>query len=164
MLVPATQESVLLSAKGLFPLTTISKPTLLLSGAEDNLIIGLSANIAQSSGTLAPTADNRHPLIRLAYENTDAPVGWGILADSNHSSFGVSGGYWWPDLKPDTQKRFFEPETSFTLIAPAKAHKMQKEKTLAFFDLTLRQDESATERLMDQSYEADGLRLEFRNF
>ncbi|MDH5345745.1 MAG: acetylhydrolase, partial [Gammaproteobacteria bacterium] len=37
----AGEESVLLAAEGPFPLTTITKPTVLLSGAEDTLIIGL---------------------------------------------------------------------------------------------------------------------------
>ena len=164
ILVAAGRESVLLSAEGPFPLTTINKPTLLLSGAEDDLIIGLVASTAQAGGAPEPTAGNPHPLVRMAYENADAPVVWGLLADSNHATFGVSGGYWWPQLKPNTQQRYFEPGRTFTLIAPADAHKIQREKALAFFDLTIAQDASAKERLMDQSYKADGLTLEFRNF
>ena len=35
---------------------------------------------------------------------------------------------------------------------------------LAFFDLTIRQDESAKQRLLDNQYEANGLTLETRNF
>jgi dienelactone hydrolase len=164
LLIPTGRESVLLGAEGPFPLTTIAKPTLLLSGGEDQLIIGLAANMAKSGGGPEPTADNPHPTVRQAYENADVPVVWGLLADSNHSTFGVSGGYWWPQLKPDTQQRYFEPDSSFTLIAPARAHKMQQEKSLAFFDLTIRQDQSAKQRLMDQSYQSGGLTLEFRNF
>ncbi len=164
MLAPAGQESVLRSAEGPFPLTTIGKPTLILNGAEDDLIIGLAARMAESSGAPSPTADNPHPLLRQAFENTDAPVVWGLLADSGHATFGVSGAYWWPDLKPNTRERFFEPESSFKLIAPAKAHEMQKEKALALFDLTIRQDGSAKDRLLDQSYKVDGLMLESRNF
>ena len=164
MLVAVDRESVILSAEGPFPLTTINKPTLLLSGTEDDLIIGLAANMARAGAAPEPTADNPHPVIRIAYENAVAPVVWGLLADSNHATLGVSGGYWWPDLKPQTQQRYFEPGNTFTRIAPAKAHRIQKEKTLAFFDLTIRHDASARARLMDQGFEADGLTLEFRNF
>ena len=157
------QESVLLAANGPFPLMEIDKPTLLLSSAEDALIIGLAAATMDASGTTTPTPDNPHPLLRQAYDQTAATVVWALLADANHSSFGVSGGYWWPQLKPERQKRFFEPEKSFKLIAPESAHRMQQELALAFFDLTIRQDESAKERLLQNRYESQGLVLESRN-
>ncbi len=164
MLVAADEESVMLSAEGPFPLTTITKPMVLLSGGEDALIIGLSSSVASASGMEGPTPADPHPLMRQSYETTDAPVIWGLLADSNHSTFGVSGGYWWPDLKPNTQARFFEPDTEFQLIAPARAHKMQEELALDFFDLTIREDESARSRLLNNRYQAEGLTLESRNF
>jgi dienelactone hydrolase len=164
MLAAAGEESVMLSSEGPFPLTSITKPTVLLSGAEDALIIGLSASVASSAGVDAPTPANPHPLMRQAFETTEAPVIWGLLADSNHSTFGVSGGYWWPELKPNTQARFFEPDTEFELIAPAMAHKMQQELALDFFDLTIREDESARPRLLNNRYQAEGLSLESRNF
>jgi dienelactone hydrolase len=164
VLVAAGEESVMLSAEGPFPLTSITKPTVLLSGAEDALIIGLSASVADSAGVDAPTPANPHPLMRQSFETTDAPVIWGLLADSNHSTFGVSGGYWWPDLKPNTQARFFEPNTEFKLIAPASAHTMQKELALDFFDLTIREDETARPRLLNNRYQSEGLTLESRNF
>ena len=164
LLVAADEESVMLSAEGPFPLTSITKPTVLLSGAEDALIIGLSASVASAGGAEAPTPANPHPLIRESFETTDAPVIWGLLADSNHSTFGISGGYWWPELKPNTQARFFEPNTEFQLIAPPAAHKMQKELALDFFDLTIREDEAARSRLLDNRYQADGLTIESRNF
>lgn len=164
LLVAADEESVMLSAEGPFPLTSIIKPTVLLSGAEDALIIGLSASVAGTGGATAPTPANPHPLLREAFEATDAPVIWGMLADSNHATFGVSGGYWWPELKPGTQARFFEPETEFELIAPAIAHKMQQELALDFFNLTIREDETARSRLLDNQYDADGLTIEARNF
>ena len=128
------------------------------------MIIGLSAQQARAGVADAPTAENPHTLLRQAFEETEAPVIWGLLADSNHSTFGVSGGYWWPELKPNTQARYFEPETEFELIAPALAHKMQKELALDFFDLTIREDESARVRLLDSRYTAEGLTLESRNF
>ena len=159
MLAPPGEESVLLAAAGPFPLLTFSKPTVLLSGAEDGLIIGLGAQMGAS-----PTPHNPHPLLRQAYESSDAPLVWGLLADSNHGSFGVSGPYWWPDLKPNTQERFFEPGTQFQLVDVALAHQMQKELALAFFDLTIREDQSAQKRLLENRYKARGLLLESRNF
>lgn len=164
LLAPAGVESVMLAADGPFPLTDISKPTVLLSGAEDGLIIGLAARQAGPGGTDAPTPGNPHTLMRQAFEETDAPVIWGLLADSNHSTFGVSGGYWWPDLKPNSQTRYFEPESEFELIAPKIAHQMQKELALAFFDVTIRENELAKRKLLENRYEAEGLTLESRNF
>ena len=161
---PSVEESVLLSAGGLFPLTTISKPTVLLSGAEDALIIGLSASVAAMAGLPAPSADNPHPLLRQAFKSTDAPVVWGMLADSNHASLGVSGGYWRWDLKPNTQARTFDRETEFELVDPELAHRMQRELALDFFDLTIREVASALERLATNDYADQGLTIELRNF
>lgn len=164
VLAPAGEESVLLSADGPFPLTTITKPTVLLSGAEDALIIGLGASVAATSGLPAPDADDPHPLLRQSFESTDAPVVWGMLADSNHASFGVSGGYWWWDLKPNTQARTFDSESQFELIAPDIAHRMQRELALNFFDLTIRGDAMALDRLRRNDYDDQGLTIELRNF
>lgn len=158
LLAAAGEESVMLAQDGPFPLTDFAKPTVLLLCAEDGLIIDISAQPA------APTPDNPHTLMRQAFEATDAPVIWGLMADSNHSSFGVSGNYWWPGLKPNMQARYFEPETEFELIAPRIAHQIQRELALAFFDVTIRLDESAKFRLLDNRYEAQGLTLESRNF
>ncbi len=159
MLKPAGEESVLLSSEGPYPLIEISKPALILSGTEDDLIIGLAAATAKSAGTTAPSPENPHPILRQSYERTEFPVVWGLLADLNHSTCGVSGGYWWPD----SQMRYFEPTQSFKLIAPAIAHKMQQELALAFFDLTMKQDQSARQRLLDNRHESYGLTLESRN-
>ena len=158
------EESVLFAAEGPFPLTDLSKPTVLLSGAEDTLIIGLGASAAESGGTTVPTPDNPHPLLHAAFETTEVPVVWGLLADSNHATFGISGGYWWPDLKPNTQVRHFEPDVEFELVDVSIAHRMQKEMALDFFNMTIRQDTSAGERLKNNRYESDGLLLETRNF
>lgn len=164
MLKPAGEESVLLAAEGSFPLADLSKPTFLLSGAEDTLIIGLAKSNAEAAGVAPPTPDNPHPLLRRAYETTDAPVVWGLLADSNHATFGVSGGYWWPELKPNTQPGTFDPDTEVELADVRVAHRMQKELALDFFDFTIRQDASAGERLKTNRFAADGLTLETRNF
>lgn len=161
---PSVEESVLLSADGPFPLTTISKPMVLLSGAEDALIIGLSASVAATAGLPVPSVDNPHPLLRQVFESTDAPVVWGMLADSNHASLGVSGGYWRWDLKPNTQARTFDKETEFELVDPKLAHRMQRELALDFFDLTIRKDAGALERLGTNDYADQGLTIELRNF
>ncbi len=57
---------------------------------------------AEVDEEVSPTGVTEHsvlwtrnnPLLRQAFENTDAPVVWGLLADSEHATFGVSGGYW----------------------------------------------------------------------
>jgi hypothetical protein len=41
---------------------------------------------------------------------------------------------------------------------------MQRELALDFFDATIREDQSAKPRLMDNPYTADGLVLETHNF
>ncbi len=143
---------------------TFSKPTVLLSGAEDRTIIGLGAAMAEAGSVGAPTPDNPHPLLRQAYESSKAPVVWGLLANSNHGSFGVSGSYWWPELKPNKQLRYFDPDSEFTLVEPAMAHQLQKELALAFFDLTIREDAAAKARLLENRYQPEGLTLESRNF
>ena len=87
-----------------------------------------------------------------------------MLADSNHSSFGVSGGYWRRDLKSNTQARTFDNETKFELIDSDLAHRMQRELALNFFDLTIREDADALERLGTNKYADQGLTIELRNF
>lgn len=158
MLAPAGEESVLLAATGPFPLLTLDKPTMILSGAEDGLIIGLGAQMGAT-----PMPGNPHPILRRAFETSEAPVVWGVLADSNHATFGVSGSYWWPDLKPAVQERYFSPGEEFTLVAPAVAHRMQRELALAFFNLTIRGNERAKAILLDERFRDDGLLLEWRN-
>lgn len=157
------QESVLFAAEGPFPLTDLSKPTVLLHGAEDALIIGLGARMAATEAD-APTPDNPHPLLHKAFQQSDARVAWGMLADANHATFGVSGDYWWPELKPATQARYFQPDVKFELFDTQLAHTMQKELALAFFDTTIRKLPDARARLLDNDYGEKGLRLEFRNF
>jgi len=162
-LVVRPQESVLLAATGEFPLTTITKPTFLLSGSEDALLIGLAASMANEFRTDEPSADNPHPILRNAYETNNSPIVWGLLSDSNHATFGVSGGYWWPELKPNVQTRYFEPDITFKLVDVDIAHQLQKELALAFFDFTIRLDESANKILINNQYKDYGLILESKN-
>ena len=152
-----------MSREGGFPLVEFDKPLFLLSGAEDHLIIRLGAAGATLLGLLEPTAESPHSILRAAYENSSAPIVWGLLKDSNHSSLGVSGTHWWPDLKPNTMTRYFEEGVEFDLISASLAHRIQRDKALAFFDLTIRGDEAARARLLDQSWRDSGLILEARN-
>ena len=115
------------------------------------------------AGIERPTAENPHPALRQSFEDSEQPVVWGLLANSNHSTLGVSGGYWWPELKPNTAQRTFDPDSTFKLIEPALAHRMQQEKALAFFDLTIRQDKKARDALLDDAYADQGLAIEPRN-
>ena len=162
-LAPVGTESVILSADGPYGLGEINKPTLVLSGAEDTLIIGLAANMAEAAGSLPPTRDNPHPVLRRAFEEADSPVVWALLGNANHATFGVSGAYWWPRLKPSRFPRHFDPGTTYQLVGAELAHRIQQDKALAFFDLAIRQDPTARERLIDERYEVDGLQLEWRN-
>ena len=185
-------ESVVLSRDGPYGLGEIHKPTLLLSGAEDSLIIGLAAGVAEAAGSPAPTPDNPFPVLRQAFEKTDAPAIWALLDNANHATFGVSGAYWWPHLKPNRLPRHFQPaigeslagddplterqrpaareqvhgfdpDTHYELVDAGLAHRIQRDKALAFFDLTIRQDPTARDRLIDDRFAAAGLRLEWRN-
>lgn len=162
-LAPPGVESVVLSQDGPYGLGEIHKPTLLLSGSEDTLIIGLAANMAEAAGSPPPTPDNPFPVLRRAFEQTDAPAVWALLDNANHASFGVSGAYWWPHLKPRRFPRHFDPDTEYGLVDVHLAHQIQRDKALAFFDLTIRQDPEARQRLLDQRYEGQGLMLEGRN-
>ncbi len=159
-LVPDGQESVLLAAAGDTAFSRLSKPTLLLSGAEDALIIGIGTQQALMAGTEPPSSNNPHPALRALFEQSDQKVFWGLLANSNHATLGVSGGFWWPDLKPHRAQRAISPHDEFELIDTGLAHQMQQEKALAFFDFTLRQDPGAREVLLDGTFAEQGLVLE----
>ncbi|MEM7360404.1 MAG: dienelactone hydrolase family protein [Pseudomonadota bacterium] len=163
MLKPAGEVSVILSSGPGSVLNKISKPTLLLSGAEDALIIGVGAGMAKSAGGVTPSAENPLPALRQAYEDSDQPVIWGLLENSNHGSFGVSGGYWWPALKPSTQERFFAPGETFSLIKPSIAHNIQRSKVLQFFDVMIA-GKAAQASLLNNEFSDQGLQYEWRNF
>ena len=155
-------ESVLLNAQGATALGQITKPTMLLSAAEDGLIIGAGAGVAESLGGELPTSENPFPPLRASYLNTDQPVVWGLLNNANHGSFGVSGGYWWPELKASTQQRYFQPDETFTLIPVQKAHQIQATKVVQFFDVMLKNQQHRKAAL--RANEFDDLIYETRNF
>ncbi|NND82213.1 MAG: acetylhydrolase [Gammaproteobacteria bacterium] len=161
---PAGAESVILAADGPTALNTLSKPTMLLSGAEDGLIIGAGAGMAQAMGAEMPSPANPLPALRAAYQSSSQPVFWGLLEDSNHASFGVSGGYWWPQYKSRTQARYFEPQQQFNLINAEIAHEIQRRKVHQFFDVMIRGDESRKQALLENQFAEQGLQFEVRNF
>jgi dienelactone hydrolase len=163
VLVPTGQDSALLAAEGPSPFIELAKPTFLLSGAEDALIISTGRDQAKMAGTEMPSPENPHPALRQSFQDSKQMVIWGLLADSNHATLGISGGYWWPALKSDTAQRAFAADTAFKLIDPTVAHRIQREKALAFFDLTLRGDTAARKALLDDGYADQGLTLEARN-
>jgi len=160
---PKGKESLILSAKQPSLLSIIEKPTFLLSGAEDSLIIGVGASMASAFGGVMPNADNPFPELRASYKESLQPVIWGMLAESNHGSFGVSGPYWWPTLKASTQAKFFNSEESFELISSETAHEIQKVSTLQFFNTFLLGSTDAREQLLNNEFKNDGLVLEARN-
>ena len=157
------RESALLNQNGTVVMNTLQKPTLLLSGAQDALIIGSGVRMQQAFGGPVPSASNPHAQLRESFELSNQPVYWGMLENSNHSSFGVSGGYWWPHLKPSTQKRTFNPEQDFNLISPIKAHSIQRDRVLHFFDVYLKQVEASKALLHNNPFAEQGFSFEYRN-
>ena len=163
-LVPPGRESAILSAEGPYGPAEISRPTMLLMGAEDRLIIGLASARAEAAGTELPTAANPFPTLRTAFETSGAPAVWAMLRDANHASFGVSGDYWWPELKPREFPRHFQPEAAYRLADPELAHRIQREKILAFFDLFVAGKPGARDGLLADRFENAGFVLEYRGF
>ncbi|MFT6407309.1 MAG: dienelactone hydrolase [Arenicella sp.] len=161
---PKGTESVILNASGIVSIEQINKPTMLLSGAEDSLIIGVGAALAESFSSELPLPTNPLPVLRKSYEDSQAPVIWGLLEDSNHGSFGVSGPYWWPELKPKSKTRFFAPHDSFDLVSSNVAHDIQRKKLLQFFDVMIKGKAEQQGVLLQNQFLEQGLQYEFRNF
>lgn len=161
---PKDTESVMLNAEGDASIHQINKPTLLLSGAEDSLIIGVGKALSESFKSDMPTPKNPLPALRESYVKSTAPVIWGLLDNSNHGSFGVSGPYWWPELKARSQKRFFAPEESFDLVEVTVAHDIQRQKLLQFFNVTIKMQHEEADALKHNQFKEQGLHYEFRNF
>lgn len=157
------RESVLLRRDGAFPLLELSRPTLLLSAAEDALIIGLAAARARAGGSPLPTRANPHPALYAAFRASRQPAVWGLLADADHGLAATSGPSWWPDLKPDRLPRTFDPAASYQLVPPATAQAMQQQLAIDFFDRFLRHDPEAAGRLADNRWAGHGLELETVN-
>lgn len=164
MLVRAPQESAILAAEGSYALADLHKPTMLLSGGEDDLILGMGYQMATMMESTLPTVDNPYPVLENAFESADVPAIMAVVQNTNHGSFGVSGSYWFPSLKPGTFPMFFDKEREYTLLDSETAHRVQKEMVLAFFDLTIRGDESRLEILRANPWADYETRLEIRGF
>jgi len=67
-------------------------------------------------------------------------------------------------LKPNRFPQFFAPDDNYTLIDTNLAHKIQKEKALAFFDYFVKGDESSKASLESNEYSDRGLQWDYRNF
>jgi dienelactone hydrolase len=149
LLAPAGEESVMFSSDAGFPLAELTRPTFLINCAEDALIITMAKRLSQAFGTTNPSEENPHPVLRAAYEKCELPVAWSMLENGNHGTLQVAGPYWWPELKRNRFPRFFAPDTNYTLEPPDKAHRFQAERVLAFFDLVLKEDATALQRLLN---------------
>ena len=93
---------------------------------------------------------------------SSSPAVWGMLPNANHASFGVSGSYWWPELKPEIVLRPFS-NAPFKLISPKLAHMIQRETALAFFNLTLRGEIQARDFLLSEPYTDQNFVLKARH-
>jgi dienelactone hydrolase len=164
MLVGPGQESAVLAAEGSFALSKLHKPTMLLSGGEDNLILGMGLQMAKVAGGTMPNPDNPYPILKAAFDSATVPAIMAIVQNTNHASFGVSGPYWWPGLKPDTFPMFFDNDSQYTLLDSEIAHRVQREMALAFFDLTIRGDQSRLEVLRKNPWGQYDTRIEVRGF
>lgn len=150
-------ESLLLNSTGPFVLTSLHKPTLLLSSAEDKIIIAANQALQPLTGIAGPTASNPHPLLRYAFEQSSVPAFWALLENANHGSPAVSGPYWWPELKPVVFNRVLQPKETYTLMDSSTAHKIQQEKALLFFDQFVKGDDSASAELLGNPFSEQGL-------
>jgi len=158
-LVSASRESAFLHAGQASGLRQLHKPTLILSGAEDNVIIGLEQSLLSMSGFAEPTPDEPYPAIAQLLDNSDVPVLHALLANANHASLAYAGPYWWQQLKPDTFPRVLRSAEAYKLIAPELAHKIQREKALQFFDAYVKEDGKALRALEENPYGEEILRL-----
>lgn len=164
MLVHPPQESAILAAEGRYALADLNKPTLLLSGGEDQLILGMGYQMATMMDSTLPTTDNPYPVLKNAFDTASVPAVMAVVQNTNHGSFGVSGPYWFPTLKPNTFPMFFDKEAQYTLLEAETAHRIQKEMAQAFFDLTIRGDKSRLELLRENPWAAYDTRVDIRGF
>lgn len=163
LLAPPT-ESVLLASEGSSGLARLSKPTLLLVGGEDRLILGLATQLADTAGTAAPAPDSPYPALNTTFDTATVPAVFALVQNTNHGSFGVAGPYWWPQLKPDTFPSFFAPEQSYQLLEAALAHQVQQEMALAFFDLVLRDDKDALDLIRHNPWQKHQTHIQVKGF
>ncbi|MEH6570356.1 MAG: acetylhydrolase [Halioglobus sp.] len=163
-LVPPGIESAILSASGDNALTSLHKPTMLLLGGEDDLILGLGYQLGKAMGGPVPSPENPYPVLKTTVQESDMPSVMALVPNTNHGSFGVSGPYWWPALKPNRFPGFFNPDEEFILLDSEVAHRMQREMALKFFDITLREDKSRLGIFRDNPWQEYGVTVDIRGF
>jgi dienelactone hydrolase len=163
LMAASSEESTMFSSDEKFPLGQLSRPTFLLNSAEDALILNINMALAMTFQSMSPSDVNPHPVLRHAFETSKAPVVWGMFDNGNHGIVSVSGPYWWPQLRPDRFPRYFDKATQYKLMPARQAHQIHIEKVLQFFDLTIRGDQTAKARLLDNPWKDQGFELEARN-
>jgi len=163
-LIAPPAESVLLSAGKKTAFGDLQKPTLLLMGGEDALILQLGADMAQATGGTAPGPDNAYPVLQQTFEKAEVPAVFATLQNTNHASLSTAGPYWWPALKPTTLPRFFDPGQTYQLTDATTAHRIQQEMILAFLQATLRGDEESKALLQSNPWSKHQTHLELRGF
>ncbi|GAB3091498.1 acetylhydrolase [Aestuariicella hydrocarbonica] len=162
MLKPQGVESTILASRGETIFDRLHKPTLLLSGAEDKTIIGIEVMLASALEAPKPTPKQPLPMLYQLFKNSEQPAYWGLLANTNHGSFAESSPYWWPDIKPDTFPRVLTEGEDYTLLDASKAHQIQQQKALQFFDVYVKRDVAETPKLIANPFAADGLEWEVK--
>ncbi|MCV6627115.1 MAG: dienelactone hydrolase family protein [Cellvibrionaceae bacterium] len=144
---PAGTESVLLGAEREHSFARLHKPTLLLAAAEDQIIIDSNRALAQAMKLSPPSPEQPHPLLYQLFSQARVPAFWGLLANTDHGSLGVAAPYWWPDLKAKQKPRALNPEQRYTLMDSEAAHRLQKDKALAFFEVFVKGETAAGAQL-----------------
>ena len=163
-LVKSPQESVLLGDSEKTAFGQLHKPTLLVMGGEDQLILQLAADMAKATGGTAPTPDNAYPVLHEAFDSSAVPAVFAILQNTNHASLSTAGPYWWPSLKPNSFPKFFKPHEEYQLTNAATAHRIQLEMILAFLNAMLRGDETGKAVLRNNPWAEHNTQIELRQF
>ncbi len=159
VLVSSPRESAFLHAENTSGFRQLYKPTLIMSDAEDSVIIGLEKSLLPMSGQAEPTPVEPFPAVRQLLQNSNVPVIYALLQNTNHASLAYAGPYWWPHLKPNTFSRVLNASESYRLMEPGRAHTIAQDKALQFFDAYLKEDQLAREALGNNPYGEENLRL-----
>lgn len=132
------QESALFGLNRKNGIQKFYKPTGIMVGEQDTLLIDITRSYAEAFGDTIPSKENRYPALSRSHKNSNVPAYMFSLKNSNHGSLTVAGPYWWPQLTPARFPRSFEPEQSYQLIDSEAAHDIQRRRVLAFFDIYLK--------------------------
>lgn len=136
-LVAPPAESAIRNSGANTAFTQLYKPTLLIEGSEDQLLLGIARDMAAATNGTPPTPAIPYPTLQATFAKSAVPALFATLQNTNHASLSTAGPYWWPELKPRQLSRFFAPDEQFTLTNAATVHRVQQEMVLAFFDAML---------------------------